>query len=129
MVLILIFIKKKYIMIIANVLSKCPFLFFGRTGRKGAIKRDKDDRIDVEKLDSSISRSKRNIRRICLSNDFEYFATWTINSDFCDRFTLSVIQKKMQQLLKAYQRKFPDFKYIYVFEKHKDGAIHMHRSC
>lgn len=105
---------------------KMPVSIFGSNGRKGSIKRDKNDRIDSEKLSSSISRSKRNIRRICLSNDFEYFATWTVSSEFADRFSVQDVEKRIRYLLKEYQRNNKDFKYIYVFEKHKNGAIHLH---
>lgn len=105
---------------------KMPVNIFGKCGKKGSIKRDKDDRIDENKLKSSISRSKRNIRRICLSNDFKYFATWTINSEYADRFSVQECQKKMQYILRKYQEKNKNFKYIYVFEKHKNGALHCH---
>lgn len=74
----------------------------------------------------SLSRTKRNVRRICLSNDFEYFATWTIDSKLCDRYSLTDCVEKMKKLLKAFQRKYKDFKYIYVIEKHIDGAFHFH---
>lgn len=78
------------------------------------------------KEEISLSRTKRNIRRICLSNDFEYFATWTIDSKYCDRFFLTDVVDKMKTLLKAYKRKNKDFKYIYIIEKHKNGAFHFH---
>lgn len=105
---------------------KMPVSIFGRKGRKGTIKRDKKDRIDSEKLRTSISRSKRNIRRICMSNDFEYFATWTVSSEFADRFSVQDVENRVRYLLREYTRDNKDFKYIYVFEKHKDGAIHLH---
>lgn len=81
---------------------------------------------DKSSHDISISRTKRNIRRICLSNNFEYFATWTIDSSLADRYSLSAIVDKMKELCKAFQRIHKDFKYIYVIEKHKDGAFHFH---
>ena len=37
----------------------------------------------------SLSRTKRNIRELALCNDFEYFATFTVNSEKCDRYTLN----------------------------------------
>lgn len=74
----------------------------------------------------SLSRTKRNIRRICLSNEFEYFCTWTVDSQFCDRFSLQNVQDKMKTLLKAYQRKNKKFKYIYITEKHQNGSFHFH---
>ena len=102
----------------------------------------KDNGIDKEHLKQSISRSKRNIRRLCLSNEFQYFCTWTINSNFADRFSVQQAQEKMRELLKEYQRRsmaykkslknerdrsrYETFKYIYVIEKHKNGALHFH---
>ena len=79
--------------------------------------------------ETSLSRTKRNIRRIALSNNFEYFATWTINSEHCDRFFLSDCVDKMKELMKAFQRKNKNFKYLYIIEKHTNGAFHFHRSC
>ena len=106
------------------------------------ISADNNDDIDSNSLITSVSRSKRNIRRICLSNEFQYFATWTISSVNADRFSVQDAQDKMREILKDYQKKsiryknkiknkrekerFIDFKYIYVIEKHKDGALHFH---
>jgi len=79
----------------------------------------------------SRSRAKRNIKEICLCNDFKYFVTLTINSDNADRFSLEECQKLLKRLLKNYAKKFKyntniDFKYIIVTEKHKNGAFHFH---
>lgn len=74
----------------------------------------------------SLSRSKRNIKRICLSNDFDYFATWTVNAKFCNRFYIEDVIFKMRKLLKQFQRVNKNFKYIYIIEKHKNGAFHFH---
>lgn len=76
--------------------------------------------------DSSISRTKRNIRELCLCNDFEYFCTWTVDSKLCDRFSLQATQDLMHKTLKAYKRKNPSFKYLFITEKHKNGAFHFH---
>lgn len=75
---------------------------------------------------ASISRTKKNIRELCLCNDFKFFCTWTVNSKLCDRFSLSATQDLMRKTLKAYHRKNPDFKYIFITEKHKNGAFHFH---
>lgn len=74
----------------------------------------------------SISRTKRNIREIALCNDFTHFATITINSDFADRFHLQECQDLLKKKLKKYKRKHKDFAYIFITEKHKDGAFHFH---
>lgn len=78
----------------------------------------------------SLSRTKRHIREISLCNNFTHFATLTINSSNCDRYSL----EKCQDLLKKHlrrskdqaRRKNIDFAYIFITEKHKDGAFHFH---
>lgn len=74
----------------------------------------------------SLARSISHIKDLALCNDFEFFATWTVNSQLCDRFTLDKVVESMKKDLKAYQRKFKDFKYLYVIEKHEKGSFHFH---
>ncbi|MBS6563605.1 MAG: hypothetical protein KH328_09685 [Staphylococcus sp.] len=75
----------------------------------------------------SLSRTKRNIREICLSNDFEYFVTFTVNSKNADRFSLDECQSLIRKRLKSYQYKISrDLKYILITERHKNGAFHFH---
>lgn len=75
----------------------------------------------------SLSRTKRNIREICLSNDFEFFATFTVDSKNADRFSLDECQSLIRKRLRHYQHKISkDFKYILITEKHKNGAFHFH---
>lgn len=79
---------------------------------------------EIERI--SISRSRRNIRELLLSNNFEYFATLTINSNSCDRFSLTECQKNLRKQLKSLKRKNSNFAYLFITEKHKDGAYHFH---
>ena len=75
----------------------------------------------------SLSRTKRNIREIALCNDFTYFATLTVNCKYCNRFSLQECQDKLKYLIKErIRRKNKNFKYIFITEKHKDGAYHFH---
>lgn len=74
----------------------------------------------------SLSRTRRNIREIALCNDFEYFATLTIDSKLADRYSLDECQAKLKKILKKIKRKNNDFRYIFITEKHKDGAFHFH---
>lgn len=72
----------------------------------------------------SILRSKRVLREIALANDFDYFFTQTFNSNRDDNDFLSEL---LQKKFKAYKRKNKDFKYLYIFEKHKDNkSYHIH---
>lgn len=79
---------------------------------------------EIERI--SISRTRRNIREIALSNGFEYFATLTINSQYCDRFHLTECQTLLRQKLKKLKRKNSNFAYIFITEKHTNGAFHFH---
>ena len=82
---------------------------------------------EIERI--SLSRTKKNIKEIALCNDFRYFITFTINSLNCDRFSLKNCQNKLKELLKSYKRKYKDFAYLIITEKHKNGAFHFHGLC
>lgn len=75
---------------------------------------------------TSISRSKRNIRELALSNDFEYFATITVNSEYADRFRLDSCQELLRKKFKKLKRINNNFGYVFITEKHKNGAFHFH---
>lgn len=86
--------------------------------------KSKSDKNDIEK--SSLSRTKRNIRELALSNNFEYFATITVNSKNADRFSLDECQDLLKKKFKKLKRINKNFAYIFITEKHKDGAFHFH---
>lgn len=84
---------------------------------------------------SSLSRSKRTIRDLVLTNDFDYFITLTVNSKFCDRYSLSDTQDKVRYYMRlmklrslSYDKNLK-FKYLFITEQHKDGAFHFHGFC
>lgn len=74
----------------------------------------------------SLSRTKRNIRELALCNDFEYFATFTVNSEKCDRYVLNDVQDKLKKILHKIKRNNKDFAFLIITEKHLDGAFHFH---
>lgn len=78
---------------------------------------------EIERI--SLSRTKRNIKEICLCNNFKYFVTITVNSKF-DRYNLQICQDNIAKICHKIKRKYKDFRYIYITEKHKDGAFHFH---
>lgn len=89
----------------------------------------KNNFVDVnseEVQKSSLSRTKRNIRELALCNDFEYFATFTVNSEKCDRYSLNDVQDKLKKVLHKIKRNNKDFAFLIITEKHKDGAFHFH---
>ena len=79
---------------------------------------------EIERI--SLSRTKNRIKEICLCNDFEFFGTITVNSVNSDRFSLTECQEKMKKLCHKLKRKNSDFKFIFITEKHKNGAFHFH---
>ena len=78
----------------------------------------------------SLSRTKRNIREIALCNEFTHFATLTINSKNADRFSLTecqeLLRKKLRRIRDRKKYNHAEFGYIFITEKHKDGAFHFH---
>lgn len=93
-----------------------------RLFKEKTVKEEFED--EVER--ASLSRTKRNIRELALSNDFEYFATITVNCDYCDRFHLESCQDLLRSKFKKLKRINKDFAYIFITEKHKNGAYHFH---
>lgn len=84
---------------------------------------------EIERI--SLSRTKREIKDICLSNNFRYFVTLTINSQKCDRYNIEESQNKLKRLLKTYAQKIKrngqeKFNYILITEKHEKGGFHFH---
>lgn len=75
---------------------------------------------------TSLSRTKRNIKEICLANSFEYFVTLTINKQSCNRLVLTECQELLKKELKKYKRKESDFGYIFITEKHDKDGFHFH---
>lgn len=78
------------------------------------------------KLDSSISRTKRVILEYALCNHWEYFCTFTISKDRYNRHDLEVWRDSFLQWIRDQRKKGLPIKYLLVPEQHKDGAWHMH---
>lgn len=74
----------------------------------------------------SLSRTKRRLREICLCNEFTHFVTFTVNSKNADRFSLDEVQDLLKKNNKALKRKYKDYAYVFVTEKHENGAFHFH---
>lgn len=95
------------------------------SGFEEICKKDKKiiDKEEVQRIEKS--RIKSKIKEYALCNDFEYFYTQTLNSNY-DRYDLEEFKKIIQKKFKAYKRKNTNFKYLLIFEKHKNGAYHLH---
>ena len=76
-------------------------------------------------LKATISRAKRNVREVALCNDFNYFVTLTV-SDKNVRYDVDYCFSQLRKILKKIKRKYNDFIYLFICEKHKDGAYHFH---
>lgn len=75
----------------------------------------------------SISRTKSKILELILCNDFEYFFTQTISpSSSLSRFDCDSIVKKVAEKFNYMKKNCNKLLYMFVAEKHKDGAIHLH---
>lgn len=97
---------------------------------KANIKEKTEDEKNSNSLNSAISRSRKVIREYSMCNDFKYFFTSTVNSSVCNRYSLDVTQDKIRYIIKEFiKRKNKDFKYVFITEKHKDGAFHFHGLC
>lgn len=75
----------------------------------------------------SLSRTKSRILEYILCNDFKYFFTQTISpSSSLSRFDCDAIVKKVAEKLNYMKKNSNKLLYMFVAEKHKDGAIHLH---
>ena len=89
-----------------------------------------DDFHENEVKRCSLSRVKREIKELAMCNDFEYFATYTVNTNskftVNNRFNLEDCFERLRKLLKAYKRKYKNFGYLLIAEEHKKGGYHFH---
>ena len=83
--------------------------------------------VNDKKLPSSLSRSRSLVYEIAVCNDFEWFGTFTLNSNY-KRENLDVFRKTFVEWLKNYNTKYNlEIKYLLVPELHKDGkSWHLH---
>lgn len=80
------------------------------------------------RLDESIIRSRRLVFEYAMSNQWQFFCTFTINQKKYNRYMLDEYHKAFSQWLRDYFRKKLgyDVQYILIPEQHKDGAWHEH---
>lgn len=85
---------------------------------------EKDVKDPGNAFKTSLYRTKRAVRFLCLSNKWDWFVTLTIDKDKCERYSSDGL-KKMLGRFTAYLRK-NGCKYVFVPEPHEDGAWHLH---
>ena len=85
-----------------------------------------DEEIELEReqdIFANLTRVKRKIKDYVLCNDFDMFWTITFNKD---RHDSDKCFSKFRNWLKFMRKKDSTFSYIFVPERHEDGAIHFH---
>lgn len=83
--------------------------------------------VNNEKLLNNLIRAKTKVREYALCNDFEYFATFTLDKNKYDRYNLPKFIKDLGQFIRDYRKKYKaNIQYILIPEQHQDGAWHMH---
>ena len=83
--------------------------------------------VNDKKTIENITRAKTTIFEYGVCNDWDFFVTLTINKDKHDRYDLKAYYKKFSQFLRNYSKKHSiNIKYLFIPEKHDDGAWHMH---
>ena len=84
---------------------------------------------EEESKERSLRRIKSRALDIAFSNRFQYWVTFTVNPDLCDRYSLDDVIKKFHTLVKNRNdgvRSDRHIKYMLFPEQHQDGAWHLH---
>lgn len=93
---------------------------------KNKNKKQQKFKLSDESLQRSVRRSRMAISDYVRCNEFDLFVTFTFDPKKVDRYDLLSTYLKMQRWLGNQGRKYEDFRYIIVPERHIDGAIHFH---
>lgn len=95
--------------------------------RASPVSREKLGRCKGEKTESSVARAKRSVWELAMCNEWEYFATFTLDGEKYDRFNLERFRKDFSQWLRDERKRTgEEIRYLLVPEKHANGAWHMH---
>jgi hypothetical protein len=79
------------------------------------------------RFENNVYRARRTVRDLLLCNEFEHFATFTLDEGKRDRFDVAEFKRSFSAWLKAYNRYHGcRVEYVLVPEQHADGAWHMH---
>lgn len=94
--------------------------------KKGRTVNRSSEKPSNDAITESLRRTRTTIFDYALSNDFEYFVTFTFNPKKIDRYSIDDTFNTMKYWLNRQKKHSPDFGYVIVPEFHKDGAIHFH---
>lgn len=82
------------------------------------------------KLSTNISRARSKVHEYAACNDWEYFCTFTISKEKCNRYDLKEFYNSFSKFINNYnERRLPagmKVSYLLIPEKHEDGAWHLH---
>jgi len=80
-----------------------------------------------EKARENLIRSRTNIFELAMCNEWEYFATFTIDKTKYDRYNLANYYKDFAKFINNMNTtKKCNIKYLLIPEMHQDGAWHLH---
>lgn len=79
------------------------------------------------KLDSNIKRARSKVYEYAACNEWEYFATLTLDAKKQNRYDLGEYIKDLGQFIRDERKRTgKSIKYLLIPEQHKNGAWHMH---
>lgn len=91
---------------------------------------DKEASVEIKdkerSVKESIRRSKKHVDIIGRANRWTFFITLTFNPNIVDSFSYEESSKYLERWLDKMKHRYPDMKYLVVFEKHKSGRWHAH---
>jgi hypothetical protein len=87
--------------------------------------REKGKKAEGCDMERSMRRARAKLRRLALSNDFQYFVTLTLDPAKIDRHDGAAVTKALGRWCDNMVRRH-GLRYILVPEQHKDGAYHFH---
>ena len=113
-----------------NKAADAPELAGGIPDPSDDVKAPDGSKIDVSGDSEGVKKSKQRARRrvfdyaMC-NPELNFFLTLTLNAEKIDRYDYNAAIKRLNTWLDNRVRR-NGLKYIFVAEKHKDGAIHFH---
>lgn len=79
------------------------------------------------RAESNLSRARARVQELALCNEWEWFATLTLDGARYDRHDLDKFRADLSQWVRNQRRLRGDaVRYLIIPEQHKDGAWHMH---
>lgn len=89
--------------------------------------KSKKGTVNDKKLLNNLYRARASVFELIMCNEWEYWCTFTIDQSKFDRFDLKTYYAAFSQFIRNQNKKeSSNIKYIFVPEKHKNGAWHIH---